>query len=90
MDTRWVRSTVALAIVSLAAPVVLGAQSFEGVVRQRTVEIDEDRLMEMMYDEDREEPEFDSEEEWVAWTAAALFDIPISELIADGSADVGR
>lgn len=79
---------VLAAPMSLLSPATLEAQSFEGIVRQRTVEIGEDALADVLYPEDVEEPEFDTEEEWLAWTANRVFAIQVQDFVSDGSAEL--
>ncbi|MDH5589180.1 MAG: DUF4412 domain-containing protein [Gemmatimonadota bacterium] len=86
-----VRTAVLAVVVSiLALPAVAPAQSFEGVIRQRTIEVDEDGIFQILYADDYEEPDFDSEEEWVRHTSARLFAIDPTDLSTgfDGAARV--
>jgi hypothetical protein len=81
---RWLLPILILGL----APGSLAPQSFEGIIRQRTVEVEEDALMDVLYPEDLEEPEFDTQEEWLRWTAARLFAIPLDRFVSDGYAEV--
>lgn len=86
MNARWPWLSAALSLVLI--PAALTAQSFEGVVRHRSIEVDEDVLAELLYPDDLEEPDFDDEADWLAWTAKRLFSVPVAGLVSDGSADV--
>jgi hypothetical protein len=81
---RWLLPIVTLSLV----PGSLAPQSFEGIIRQRTVAVEEDGLMDVLYPEDLEEPDFDSQEEWLRWTASRLFAIPLDQFLSDGYAEV--
>lgn len=87
----WLLTPLVLAApMSLLSPATLEAQSFEGIVRQRTVEIGEDALGDVLYAEDVEEPELDTEEEWLAWTANRVFAIEVQDFVSNGSADLSE
>lgn len=75
----WMVTALALALLTPT----LAAQSFEGVIRQRTIEVEEDLLFELMDDEN--EPDFDSEEEWLVYAAQRLFAIPTDRLVNQGA-----
>lgn len=70
---RWLLGLLCL---SLALPVTLGGQSFEGTVRQRIITVEGEALFEVLYEGEEEEPEFESEAEWLRYTANRLFQIP--------------
>ncbi|HSG50140.1 MAG TPA: hypothetical protein VLA43_20105 [Longimicrobiales bacterium] len=74
MNVRHALAAILLATALLPASAT--AQRFEGVVRQRTIEVDEQGLFDVLYDENVEEPDFDSEEAWLRYTADRLFAIP--------------
>jgi hypothetical protein len=81
---RWLPGLLWL---SLALPLTLGGQSFEGTVRQRIVTVEGEALFEIVYGGEEEEPEFDSEAEWLRYTANKLFQIPSARFtssFADG------
>ena len=83
----WLFAMMTIAV----APVALTGQSFEGVIRQRTIEVGENELVELMddlYAPDQDEPDFDSEEEWIAYVASRLFDVPIERFVADRLGEV--
>ncbi len=84
MTIRW--TTPAFAFVLLALPHVLSGQAFEGVVKQRTIEVDENGLYDLLYGEADEEPEFESEEEWLRYSLDKLAAIPV-ERLASGNVD---
>ena len=70
---RWLLGLLCL---SLALPMTLGGQSFEGTVRQRIITVEGEALFEVLYGGEEEEPEFESEAEWLRYTANRLFQLP--------------
>lgn len=59
------------------APLSLAAQGFEGVVRQRTLQVDEMGVSEVLWGDGQEDPDFESEEDWVRHIANRLFETPV-------------
>jgi hypothetical protein len=71
-------------LVALAPPCVLSAQSFEGTITQRTIEVDEQALFDLFLAEG-DDQEFEKEDDWIRHTAQRLFDFPLDQLNnADG------
>ncbi len=69
---------------AVALPASTSAQSFEGTVTQRTIEVDEQALFDLFLSE-ADEPDFETEEDWIRYTARSLFEAPTGELQnADG------
>jgi hypothetical protein len=86
-NMRLLRSlTVALAIV-LVLPGLAFPQDFEGVIRDRTVELDDEVLYDLLWADAEEEPEFESEVEWLRYTAELLFQIPMERILANANGD---
>jgi hypothetical protein len=85
MKSRGWEPILSLSI--LLVPLSLGAQSFEGVMTQRSIELDDQAVFELM---ERvmpmeEEPDLDSEEAWFRYTAEKLFEASFEE-----AADLGE
>ena len=79
MKSRGWEPILSLSI--LLVPLSLGAQSFEGVMTQRSIELDDQAVFELM---ERvmpmeEEPDLDSEEAWFRYTAEKLFEASFEE-----------
>ena len=71
-------------VVALAPPCISSAQSFEGTMTQRTIEVGEQALFDLFLAEG-DEPEFEDEGDWIRYTAKRLFDSPLDQLEnADG------
>ena len=64
---------------AMALPSWTSAQSFEGTVTQRTIEVDEQALFDLFLSE-ADEPDFETEEDWIRYTARRLFESPLGEL----------
>lgn len=58
----------------------LEAQSFEGVIRQRSLMVSDDALFEMMYAAEEEDVEYEDEDAYNQATAFRLFDMPYEQL----------
>lgn len=67
-------------IATLTLPLPASPQSFEGLVKQRTIEVDEQGLYELLYSQAMDEPEFDTELAWLRYAADKLFSIPPEQL----------
>lgn len=78
MNQRMKALAVALAV--LAIPATAAGQSFEGVLKERIIELDDQVLFEMMSQNAYDEPEFDSEAAWFRFTAEKLLAMPLHEL----------
>ncbi len=86
------RMTLTWLLILMLCPTVLSAQTFEGTIKQRTIQVSTYMLQELLWAEE-EEPEYDSEAEYNAAVAKKLFAIPMARLEAmglDGSADISQ
>jgi len=82
MNAKW--WLLGLLGLSLSLPHGLAAQTFEGVVKQRNVTVEGEALFNIMYGGEEEEPEFDSEAEWLRYAANKLFQVPIAQFRQEG------
>jgi len=80
-----IRASILLStIAALALPLSAFPQSFEGIVKQRTIEVGEYGLSELLYDDEGEEPDFETEVEWLRYSANKLFSLPTDRLLSSG------
>ncbi len=83
------RSTLSFAAAALlAVPMPALGQALEGVIRQRTLDLEEDALYGLIYAESENEPDFETEADWLRFVAGKLLPIPIDDLTGGQESDL--
>ncbi len=83
-------------ILLLCVPSFLKAQSFEGTIKQKSIQVSVWALQDLLWSEngeDEDEPSYDTEAEYNAAQARKLFELPmdrIETMAASGDADIAR
>ncbi len=83
MSCRRSLSFAAAALLTLPLPAL--GQSLEGVIRQRTVDVEDDALFELVYADSENEPDFANQADWLRSVAEKLFAIPVDGLAGEAS-----
>lgn len=78
MSRRRILSVAAAAFFVLPLPVL--AQTFEGVIKQHTLDLQDEPLYNLLYAGADDEPEFDNQADWLRYVAGRLFEVPLDEL----------
>lgn len=78
MSCRRILSVVAAGLFTL--PHLVLAQTFEGVIKQRSLDLQDEALNDLVYAGSDDEPEFDGQADWFRYAAARLFKVPLDEL----------
>ena len=86
MFCRRILSVAAAGLFVLPLPVL--AQTFEGVIKQRSLDLQDESLYDLVYAGADDEPEFDGQADWFRYVAAKLFDVPIDELPGEDAAEI--
>ena len=84
---RLIRSLAVTLAIVLVLPGLAFPQDFEGVIKDRTVELDDEGLYGLLWGDAEDEPEFETEVEWFRHTAELLFQIPMERILANASGD---
>jgi hypothetical protein len=87
------RSILPVLLALLTMTGTLRAQAFEGIIRQRSLTVSDDALYEMLWAEEDDETEYETEEAYNQAMAYRLFDLSdqdLESLSAAGTADLGE
>ena len=87
---RLIRSLTLVLATVLVLPGLAFPQDFEGVIRERTLELYDQDLYDLLWADAEDEPEFDTETEWFRYAAESLFQIPMERILANASGDVAE